>query len=246
MHLVAFYQSIAQNSLLSLNAVQDDVIAVANNRFLLGEPMNLYMAAGIGTTLDYAKILAPSFGPIANPYIKPTQRPAVGIPVPNVMDLRTVPFRLPAKEQFYVQALQSSAGAEIEAVLCLIGKGIQPAVPGNVFTIRGTSTTAAVAGSWTSVSVTWENDLEGGYYDLVGAYHISTTGIGCRWVSQYQVDQPGMISVRAESHAMPPIGQAFGLGQWLKFESDAFPVPKVLCSAADASHTFYMQVVKRS
>lgn len=245
MHLVAFYQSIAQNSLLSLNAVQDDVITIASNRFLLGEAKNMYFAAGIGATLDYAKLNAPSFAPIANPYIKPTQRPAVGIPTPNVMDLRQVPFRLPAKEQFYAQALQSSAGAEIECVLCGIGSGIDPAVPGNVYTIRGTSTTAAVAGSWTTASVTWENDLEGGMYDLVGAYHISTNALACRWVGQRQVDQPGMISVRSEAHAMPPIGQPFGLGRWLEFESDSFPVPKVLCAAADAAHTFYIQVVKR-
>lgn len=244
MHVVAFSASIAQNSVLQVDAITDDVFSINSGRFLSQGGYSAYWAFATGTTLDRARIAMPSFNPIAYPWFRFVNRPTVGIPQPNVTSYVRQPLRLPDKEYLAAQALHTAAAAERATIVLGLGTRLTPAVPGDVFTIRGTSTTAAVANTWTSVSTTWENDLEGGFYQVVALSHVSTTANACRMIGQFQVERPGVVSGRAVSWRQDPIFEPGVLGEYLKFESDSFPSMQVLCESTDNAHTFLLSVVK--
>lgn len=244
MHVLAFASTIANTGFLPLAMVQDDVITTYNNRALLQTPKSLYFAGATGTTINRAKIIAPSFGPVAYPDIRPVQRPSVGIPQVLARDYRRSPFRLPAKEQFYPQALQSAAGNELETVYMGIADSLPPAVSGDIFTVVGSSTTAAVSSAWTSLVVTWETDLEGGWYQIVGGTVVNTTGVAFRLTLQNQVDRPGGACLRSIAHQVPEFQLPGGLGKWGEFESDSWPTPQVLCTGTDAAHTIFLDIVR--
>lgn len=243
-HVLGFYQSIAQNSLLTIGAVTDPVYFISNSRFLIQEPKKIYWACGIGTTIGRAKFITPSYSPQGYPYLGPLQRPTVGTGLVNVADYRKNPLPIPPKQYLECQVEQNAAGAEIESVILGIGDGMEPAVPGMVTRIRGTSTTAATAGSWTQLTMSWEYTLEGGYYQVVGGNVFSANGIGFRVFSQFQVPRPGGPMIRNLGQALPSFFDSYGLGNWLNFESEAMPNIEVLCAAADAAFTVYLDVVK--
>lgn len=244
MHVLGFYQSIAQNSLLQLAGVSDPIYFSSSGRFLIQKPQNIYWALAIGTTIARARLQTPSYTPQGYPYIGPLQRPAIGTGLVNVANYLKGPLPIPPKQYLEAQAEQTSAGAEIEAVIVGIGDRLDPAMPGMVTRIRGTSTTAAVAGSWTQLAMTWEYTLEGGYYQVVGGQIFSTTGIAFRVISQFQVERPGAPMIRNLAQANPQMFDAYGMGKWCDFESEAMPQIEVLCGAADAAFTAYLDVVK--
>jgi len=244
MHCIAFSASIAQNSVLQVDAIQDDVFTISSGRFLTQGNYSAYWAFGNSANLERARIAMPSFNPIAYPWLRNVNRPAVGIPQPNVTDYVRQPLRLPAKEYLAAQALQSGAGAEQVTIVLGVGTALQANVPGDIFTIRGSSTTAATANAWSSITTTWENDLEGGMYQVVGMRHVSTNAHAARLISQYQVERPGTISVRANSWRQDPLFSPGVLGKYVDFESDSFPTIQVLCGAADAAHEVFLSVVK--
>lgn len=244
MHCIAFSASIAQNSVLQVDAIQDDVFTINSGRFLTQGNYSAYWGFGNSANLERARIAMPSFNPIAYPWLRHTNRPAVGIPQPNVTNYVRQPLRLPAKEYLAAQALQSGAGAEQVTIVLGVGTALQPNVPGDIFTIRGSSTTAVTANAWTSITTTWENDLEGGMYQVVGMRHVSANAHAARLISQYQVERPGTVSVRANSWRQDPIFEPGVLGKYVDFESDSFPTIQVLAGAADASHEIFLSVVK--
>jgi len=244
MHTIAFSASIAQNSVLQIDAITDDVMSINSGRFLTQGGYSAYWAFGNSANLERSRIAMPSFNPIAYPWFRFINRPAVGVPQPNVTSYLRQPLRLPDKEYLAAQALQSGAGAEQVTLVLGIGQRLVPNVPGDVFTIRGTSTTAATANAWTSITTTWENDLEGGFYQVVGLRHSSANAHAARLIGQYQVERPGSVSVRANSWRQDPIFEPGVLGEYLKFESDSFPSVQVLCGAADNAHDILMSVVK--
>lgn len=244
MHTIAFSASIAQNSLLQIDAITDDVFSINSGRFLTQGSYSAYWAFANSANLERARIAMPSFNPIAYPYFRNINRPAVGVPQPNVTSYLRQPLRLPDKEYLASQALQSGGGAEQVTIVLGIGKALQPNVPGDVFTLRGTSTTAATANAWTSITTTWDNDLEGGMYQVVGLRHSATNAHAARLIGQYQVERPGTVSVRANSWRQDPIFEPGVLGNYLQFESDSFPSVQVLCGAGDNSHEILMSVVR--
>lgn len=244
MHCLAFSASIAQNSVLDIAAIQDDVFSINSNRFLTQGNYSAYWAYASSATLERARLAMPTYGPIAYPWLRYTNRFTVGVPQPNVTSYLKQPLRLPPKEFLAAQALHSAAAAEQVTIVLGVGTAIQANVPGDVFTIRGTSTTAAVANAWTSVSTTWENALEGGMYQVVGLRAVSTNAIAARLIGQFQVERPGTISVRANSWRQDQIFDPGMLGKYIDFESDVFPTIQVLAGAADASHEFFLSVVK--
>lgn len=244
MHTLAYYASIAQNNLLTVANVADPIFFASSNRFLIPEELRCYWAMALGTTINRARLVMPTYAPQGYPYIMPLQRPTIGSNILNVANYTKNPLRLPPKQYLEAQAEQTSAGAEVEAIVIGVGKQLEPAMPGQVTTIRGTATTAAVAGAWTQLTVTWEYTLEGGFYQLVGGFCSSANGIAWRAIGQFQIERPGGPSIRNIAQDQPQMFDAYGLGKWLEFQSESMPQIEVLCGAADASHTVYLNVVK--
>lgn len=244
MHLAAFYESIATGALTQVDAVQDDILTIQSNKFLLLDDWDLIFAQAGGTDIQRGRLVAPTFNKIGNPYIRPIRDVALTYDLPPVANYKSSPFRLPNRENIGFEAEHDNAGAQVQFGLIGLAKSIVPAPGGQVYTIRGTSTTAATAGAWSSLSTTWDNDLEGGFYNVVGGVVVGAAGIAFRLISQYSIERPGGLMTVDTNLPTHPLFRTGQLGRWIEFESDSLPTIQVLCTAATASFTIYLDIVK--
>lgn len=243
-HLVAYSSSIATGVQTDLTAVPDTVLPISNGHIVPQQPTDILFAAAMATNLQRAFIQSPLLGVITNPFIRgimaglvPTSPGQLATYAPGGLTIRML-------EELQVQALQNAAGAQ--RVTALLGLSYSPNIPavGDVYTLRGSSTGAAVANAWTTIAMTWANALPQGQYAVVGLQHQSANAQGCRLVLPGQVLRPGCMSQAALSDIAHPYFFKGYLGEWGRFNNYALPNVEVLCNAADAAHEVYMDIIK--
>ena len=246
-HCAAYYSSVsATGSDTELAALQDQILTISNNRFLFRENRRLLWGSAIGTSVYNASISAPSFSNITTPYLSygieqsdnPTNLPAVE-------DWTMSPFNLAAREELSFR-VSGTAGGVVEDNYGILGIEFNP-VPAprtSYYCLRGTSTTAAVANSWTELSVTWQNQLPAGRYAVVGGNGVSVGGIGFRFIIQDQLPRPGgLCTTQFVNQNWKGFSNGY-LGNWGEFESFVMPGVEILNETTTADHTFYMTIAK--
>lgn len=225
--------------------VQDDVLAISNNRFLPQEDYRIIAAYAQSTTLNRARITSPSNRQITLPFIRPSSAATVPPSDPNVADYRATPFQIQGLEELGVEA-STDLGAATEvfvAALCL-DKQFTPAPKGNIFTLRGTSVTAAGILLWTNLNVTWADALPEGLYAVCGLEVVGVTELFARVILENQVWRPGSVAsvlVGSRTHDMFRMGR---MGNWGQFRSTRMPIVQVMNLAAVAVHTVYLDIVR--
>ena len=125
------------------------------------------------------------------------------------------------------------------------GPGATPTLlTGQMFSVRATgATTLAVAG-WTLCTLTMDQNLFPGHYQIIGARARSTNIVAFRFVVPGYAWRPGGIGNR--SIAMPDLDeQRFGgWGIWAEFDSIQLPAIECLAQVADTSEIFLLDLVR--
>lgn len=226
-------------------AITDDILTIQNNHYILDQPMWLLAAAAMSATLSRAKIASPTMRQVASPWIRPIIAATLPPTNPNMWLLDQFPFQIQPYEEIQVQAT-SAIAMGTERFTSLVWLGERPAdIPvGNVYPLRWTSTTAAVANAWTTLSVTFADTLPPGIYSMVMSEHFSTNGIAHRWIIPNQRLRPGYLSFATVGLRVPYAVAKGQFGQMGRFRSNALPMPQVLANAADATHEGYLHVVR--
>lgn len=243
-HLAAYSASIATGVETDLTPVPDTIITIQNGHLLPNQELNLIFAAAMATNIQRARISTPKMLVVTTPYIRGIMAGLVPTSPAQLATYLNSPFTLRATEEIQVLALQNAAGAQ--RVTVLMGLQTSPNMPisGDIFTIRGTSTTAAVANTWTPLTMTWQNTLPNGRYAIVGLQHQSANGQACRLSIESERYRPGCMSQAALSDIAHPYFMKGAMGKWAEFSNYAFPVPEVLANAADAAHEVYMDLIR--
>lgn len=248
-HCAAYYSSLsatADND--ELAAQTDNVLTISNNRFLFRENRRLLWATAIGSNLEDASISAPSFSNITTPYmrsgINKLDNPS---DLPNVEDMSNSPFSLAAREELSFRVNQDSAGSATDFVG---GIGVAwdkvPASNASYFTLHGTSTTAAVAHTWKEISVTWDNQLPAGRYQVISAGVITDQGYLFRVILANQIPRPGGLAISGFGSRNSHVFSPGYLGSWGEFESFVMPGIELFSETTTATHDVYLTIVKIS
>jgi hypothetical protein len=245
-HLLAWSVAIGQTADTEVTAVQDDIVFRNSvNRFYLGQAMDLVAAYAGSATINRAKFASASLRQVNFPFIRPVERTVAPPDLPGMMDLVESPFRLPQGEELLVQATSDLAcGTERLNVLAWVTTGLRNAPTGDVLACRATSSTAAVANTWTSISYTFDQSLPPGEYAIVGSESISTTGVAHRFIIPNQEWRPGSLSNVAVGNQTHPLFQERRLGQYGVFQHVALPTIQVFCNSTDNSHVLYLYLVR--
>jgi len=244
-HLAAFSGDVGTVANTPVPALQDDVLVIQSNRFLFQEDTPLLAAYAASTTLTRARFISPSLRLVGQPNIRPITRAVAGINDPNVMDLRARPITIPGLEEFGLDASTGLAmGTERVTALIWVGDPPDPLPPGNPITLRFTSTTAAVANTWTTVTATPDDSIGEGAYAIVGSEHFSANAIAHRMILNNDIRRPGGLSVGAIDRRGHLLNYPGNLGVWGRFRTTALPRFQVLCGAADATHEFFVSVIR--
>jgi len=243
-HLIANGMTIATTVDTDVPALNDDIIAIQNSHFVLSQPMQLIGAAAMGILIDRARIASPTMRQIANPYVRSLIAAAVPGSNPNMWLLDHNPFTVPAFEEIQVLGTSTTGTTEKFTAFTWLTPGMEVMPIGNVIPLRFTSTTAAVANAWTTLSITFGDTLPTGLYAMVLSEMFSTNGQAHRWIISNQTWRPGLMSFTLTSQRHP---YAIAKGQWGvmgRFRSNDLPRLQVMCNGADATHVGYLHVVR--
>lgn len=243
-HTLAYRSSIADVTLANVTPVNDGIVVIQNNHFMFQEDKMLYAAVAGGIDLQRARIVTPTFRQITSPFIRPVQALATGGSLPGVSDYRRNPLRLKAREEIAFEAFQDSGGAQVAFGLLMAMDRFLAAPAGDTYRLRGESATAATAGAWSLLAMTWADQLPDGRYACVGLGHVSATAISARLTFENQYWRPGCLSAIDAQDIPDPIFGAGGLGVWGYFEQTRMPSVEALCVAADAAHQVYMDIIR--
>lgn len=227
--------------------VQDDILAISNNRFLPQEDYQIVAAYAQSTTLNRARITSPTNRQITLPFIRPSSAATSPPTDPNVADYRVQPFQIQGLEELGIEASTDlGAATEVFVAGLWLQKQFTPPPRGNIFTLRGTSTTAAGILLWTNLAVTWADSLPEGLYAVVGLEVVGVTELMARVILENQIFRPGSLAsglVGSRTHEMFRMGR---LGNWGQFRSTRMPIVQVLNLAATAVHTVYLDLIRIS
>jgi hypothetical protein len=245
-HLTAWSSSNAAGP-AEVVPVPDGIMTISNAHILPQQDASLIFAAGMSALLLRVQIVTATLRQITSPFITPLIGAAVPGSTINISDYRRRPLLLKRLEEIQLLATNSGAGPSQTTVLAgLAFGGIAPAPNGTPFTLRGVSTTAAVANAWSQITITWQDVLPMGVYSVVGMRHISTNGQGARIIFEGQYYRPGVISQAADVNQFHPMFMKGEIGEFGRFDYFHMPNVEVLCNGADAAHTVYLDIVKVS
>lgn len=243
-HLAAYYGSIANVANTDTPAVTDSILAIQNGHFLPQSDMQLVFAGAVGALLNRARIASPRLRQITLPFIRPSVVGATfGNPV-QVADYSQNTLKIGGLEELEFDVTNSAAGPTDTWGIIGLRNGKEPAPQGDIYTIRGSSTTVATALAWSQITMTWADILPAGLYAIVGLQHISTGPIAARLILENQTWRPGAPSAPDITTAQHPLFLKGGLGSWGNFRSTRMPIVEVLCIAADATHEIYLDIVR--
>lgn len=225
-------------------AITDGILTISNNHILPDRPYQLYGGWFSGANLTRVKIQTPHTRQIVPPVVLPIQASLLPPDRPHFYDRRSNPLMLNQVEE--IQVLMSIGGAAnaYNWGILFFGTSIDPAPSGEIYTLHGTSTTAAVANAWTQVTVVWDQTLPAGTYVVVGTQVQSANGIAHRLIFRDQVWRPGFISVGAVTNITEPSYYYGGWGTLGKFNTFTLPNIEVLANAADAAHDVALNIVR--
>lgn len=244
-HICAFNSSLAASTFAQVVAVTDQVLLVQNGNFIPQEDHGVLFAAAMSADLQRARISTAKLRTITTPWIRPIRSAAIPAAEPRVADYRANPLVLKGYEEIEIDAFQSNAGAQEVTALLGLAWGPQSAAPvGDIMTMRGTATTAAVADTWTTLAVSWQDNLPQGRYAVVGLEVQSANARAARMIIENQYPRPGSVSVTAIGDRQHEMFRKGGLGLWGVFTNIRMPIIEVFCNAADAAHEIYLDIIR--
>jgi hypothetical protein len=217
--------------------------SATSNLYIFQQKLQLLAGVAMSATMARCKLSSPTLRQINTFYLRPTIAAQIPASLAIVDWYGDQPVMLPSLEEVGPLITNTSAANEQTTVLIWIATSVDPVPPGQIIHARATSTTAAVANTWTTMSFTLEQSLPTGTYAIVGSEHISAHGIAHRVVFPNMIFRPGSLSHQSVNDIQDIRLLTRRLGSYGTFVNTAPPLVDVFCSAADASHEFYFQLV---
>lgn len=243
-HVVAYQINTFGVTNADMTPLPDPWITIQNNHYLPHIPLYMYGGWAGGANLTAVTLVTPRSRMVVPPRLYPIQASLLPPDRPHILDRRKNPFTLNAVEEVSLLANVGGAANAYSTVIMFLGNSLDPVPQGDLYTLHGVSTTAAVANQWSLVNVVWDQTIPAGTYAVVSTQHVSTNAIAHRMFFKDQVMRPGFLSMNALGNISEPSYYFGGWGQLGQFNTTAYPTWEVLCNAADASHDFTMTMIR--
>jgi len=225
-------------------ALADGIIPITNNHFIPNTPTNLLWAAVTSATQIRGRLAFPKARQISPKYILPANFGTLFGANPNIMPLMDQPFALNAQEEIALEDTANPGATERVTGLIALGDRITPPPAGDVYTARFSSTTTAVANSWTLLTSTYEQNFLAGTYVVTWLQIASTNMLAYRAIFDQQFFRPGFVGANLMTSRLPYAFSTRDLGVWGTFRTVTLPRFEVLCNAADASFEGLIEMIR--
>lgn len=246
-HVTVFYQSVdGAGALAALNALSDPYVQLFQpvGTTYLRVPGEFTGLAGAYCVVDAtvqprARVVAPSLrDTYGRTGIELSSLASTQIPLATQLpfnDFRRDPIRLRPSESLSIETLNDPASAAKQyAVLFMSNGPVQAIDPVGGYWVRFiTAASAMTANTWNNRTLSSDETLAPGKYDVLGLRAFSTTGLAVRLAFTGQVNRPG--ATCSPTRASVP-ADAFLPGAWGvlgTFDTDTLPSADFLVNAAD-------------
>ena len=243
--LIGFSASQDTSGVLTTTAaLADPHVRVSGNDVSI--PADLSNVAGvyaIGATMTRAALVSPSIRRRYPFEVFPIDAAATPTDPWHFHDVAQQVISLDVDESLNFQFAESGAGAQRGSGLVWLSDGpITPDSNGEFFTIRATGTTTLSTYAWTNCTLTFNDTLPAGTYEIVGMHAISAGAIAARLVIPQYPWRPGVICSTGVNVFS---GTNFRYGNYGVFGSFTHMTPPTvdfLSSSADTSQTVYLDL----
>ena len=244
-HLIGYTASQDTSGVLTtVAAMADPSVRVSGNDVSIPEQLpNLAGVYAIGATMTRASLVSPSIRRRYPFEVFPVDAAATPTDPWHFHDVSQGVIALDVDESLNFQSAESGAGAQRNSGFVWLSDGpVLPDSSGEIFTIRATGTTTLTAYAWTNVTLTFNDVLPAGTYEILGMAAFSTGAIAARLViPQYQW-RPGVI---CSTSANVYVGEKFRYGNFGVFGQFTHMTPPTVdfcSSSADTSQTVYLDL----
>lgn len=251
---VAYYELVAIAGVYNaLSAVADPHVTVVGDDIRVPSLPQIVAAAigSAGTAPVRSRLVAPSLRRRTLYQITPLNIAAAGVVEPGspqaVLDLRAAPLKLVPTENVNIETLVTALVTDLQWGVLWFADGPIAPVRGEIFTVRATSSVAAVAGTWVNEPLVFDEDLQAGTYQVVGLRSQSATMIASRLVFVGGSGwRPGALGVDVQADLQHPMFRGGELGVYGEFNEVSPPTIDVLCGAADATQEHFLDLIQTS
>ena len=242
MHLAAYYQSVdPAAAYVQLAAIADSQLTVNSPRIQV-PTLNQVVLASAGAENAVAplvRLVAPSLTAKWRHQLSPLNVAAAAAVLPmspaRIVDLRDDPLVLVPSEQLTAELNSNPVAAQIQWVLVWFADAKPAPVTGPIMTARATVANALVAGAWTLNTLTFDEQIPRGRYQVVGFRPMSTNMIAARLVIPGAGYRPGALAAANISDVTGDIFRMGNLGVLGEFEDVDNLQVESLAAAADAA-----------
>jgi hypothetical protein len=243
-HVVAYQANTFGVTNFDSTPLPDAWVTIQNGHYLPHIPLYLYGGWFGGVNLTAVTLVTPRSRMVVPPRLYPIQGSLLPPDRPHIFDRRKNPFTLNGVEEVSLLMNIGGAANAYNTGVMFWGNSLDPVPQGDLYTLHGTSTTAAVANAWSLVNVVWDQTLPAGNYAVISTHHQSTNAIAHRLFFKDQVMRPGFLSISALTNLSEPSYYFGGWGQLGQFNTTAYPTWEVLANAADAAHDVSMTMIR--
>lgn len=249
-HLAAFIEEIDEaGAFANIAAAADQVLDYSGDKIRIPQDYANIIAAiaYIGTTGTRARLNTPSLEQFIKLYLSPVNQ--VIVPTGNdVIDAHTESIiPLVPTENLECEVLADPAAAEFHSVGVWLNDNNFSPVSGDIRPVPFSVTGALTEGGWNTLTITLEEELPAGNYELVGARLECAVATLARFILSRQVPRPGFVPSADEDYQFRDMFRYGRFGSWGTFDHISLPKLELLCVATTGAATYQgiMDVIRR-
>lgn len=246
-HVIGFSgsHSGAAGLLTKLPAVEDGVMNVQNQAFILPKSLRVLFAEPGGATMQDARISAPTFREVQDRWITPIDTFAATSPIQFGV-LQPSHWFVPGNQEVSALTSTTAGATERHMIGMVLSDGFSKYTSANVYTVKFTATVTAVVDTWVRGVLTPVDPLPQGTYDCIGMYTVGVSGnFMSRLVFQNQTWRPGIRGVGVSAVFVNDIFRRGNLGKFGSFTNSSVPYIEILSLlAGTGTVSVYLDLVK--
>jgi len=245
-HLACYTASApASSSNLDIPGVNDNVLTLSNNHYILTQSAKLKAAYVQADTLTRARINTPKLRATSLPYFEPVSVSLLPGNLPHVAMYGNNQLTLDPIDEIAIEAsTDATAGSHRVIAGIFLSLSDTPVPTGPSFTIRATSTIPATTLQWSSGPLTFDQVLPAGRYAVVGLRVIGADLVFGRLIFPGGTYRPGTVASANESESDGNLVRQGSFGLLGEFDSVAQPQLEVFAFGSNSAQTAFIDIIR--
>lgn len=245
-HVAAYYGSVAASAqAYSLPAINDQILTIVNGHFVIPDIANLGALFVLGTDINKARVNTPSLRYVGLPYAQKTNLAMPYANPPVINDYLGDGIILPKIDEIALEVYNSDGTNAHNALVGMwLNLGTQPMAAGPQYALHGTATITGVTGAWASGTLSLDQTLPSGRYQVTQLDVVAANGALARLIFPGASYRPGTIVRQAFSDLTPWLFEDGAFGVLGAFDSINLPNLEIFCTGTCTAQDVFLTVVR--